>query len=76
MIEQFKICMIFGIKAFGRPGSFNATISAQNSLLRVGGTIVDRKEVMFGKIDQMSRRSRKSFGKFARSRYRSTSHWR
>lgn len=36
-------------------GSFNAAISAQNSLLRVGGLIVDRKEVMFGKIDQMSR---------------------
>jgi len=25
-------------------------------LLRVGGLIVDRKEVMFGKIDQMSRK--------------------
>ena len=37
-------------------GSFNAAISAQNSLLRVGGLIVDRKEVMFGKIDQMSRK--------------------
>ncbi len=36
-------------------GSFNAAISAQNSLLRVGGLIVDRKEVLFGKIDQMSR---------------------
>jgi hypothetical protein len=36
-------------------GSFNAAISAQNSLLKVGGLIVDRKEVMFGKIDQMSR---------------------
>ena len=36
--------------------SFNAAISAQNSLLRVGGLIVDRKEVMFGKIDQMSRK--------------------
>ena len=36
-------------------GSFNAAISAQNSLLRVGGLIVDRKEVMFGKIDQMDR---------------------
>ena len=36
-------------------GSFNAAISAQNSLLRVGGLIVDRKEVMFGKIDQMRR---------------------
>jgi len=37
-------------------GSFNAAISAQNSLLKVGGLIVDRKEVMFGKIDQMSRK--------------------
>ena len=36
-------------------GSFNAAISAQNSLLKVGGLVVDRKEVMFGKIDQMSR---------------------
>ena len=46
--------MIFGIKLW-KAGSFNAAISAQNSLLRVGGLIVDRKEVMFGKIDQMSR---------------------
>jgi hypothetical protein len=36
-------------------GSFNAAISAQNSLLKVGGLIVDRKEVKFGKVDQMSR---------------------
>ena len=36
-------------------GSFIAEISAQNSLLKVGGLIVDRKEVMFGKVDQMSR---------------------
>ena len=36
-------------------GSFNAAISAQNSLLKVGGLVVERKEVMFGKIDQMSR---------------------
>jgi len=36
-------------------GSFNAAISAQNSLLKVGGLIVDRKEVMFGKVDQMNR---------------------
>ena len=36
-------------------GSFNAAISAQNSLLKVGGLIVARKEVMFGKVDQMSR---------------------
>ena len=35
-------------------GSFNAAISAQNSLLKVGGLVVDRKEVMFGKVDQMS----------------------
>ena len=26
-----------------------------NLLLKVGGLIVDRKEVMFGKVDQMSR---------------------
>ena len=36
-------------------GSFNAAISAKNSLLKVGGLMVDRKEVMFGKVDQMSR---------------------
>jgi len=36
-------------------GSFNAAIAAQNSLLRVGGLIVDKKEVRYGKIDQMSR---------------------
>ena len=36
-------------------GSFNAAIAAQNSLLKVGGLIVDRKEVRYGKIDQMSR---------------------
>ena len=36
-------------------GSFNAAISAQNSLLKVGGLVVDRKEVMIGKVDQMSR---------------------
>ena len=36
-------------------GSFNAAIAAQNSLLRVGGLIVERKEVKFGKIDQKSR---------------------
>ena len=36
-------------------GSFNAAISAQNSLLKVGGLIFYRKEVMFGKVDQMSR---------------------
>jgi hypothetical protein len=36
-------------------GSFNAAIAAQNSLLKVGGLIVDKKEVRYGKIDQMSR---------------------
>ena len=36
-------------------GSFNAAIAAQNTLLRVGGLIVERKVVKFGKIDQMSR---------------------
>ena len=36
-------------------GSYNAAIAAQNSLLKVGGLVVDRKEVRFGKIDQMSR---------------------
>tara|TARA_R100000734_G_C3306915_1_gene97424 strand:+ start:413 stop:1018 length:606 start_codon:yes stop_codon:yes gene_type:complete len=36
-------------------GSYNAAISAQNSLLKVGGLVVDRKEVRFGKIDMMSR---------------------
>jgi uncharacterized metal-binding protein YceD (DUF177 family) len=36
-------------------GSFNAAIAAQNSLLKVGGLVVDKKEVRFGKIDQMSR---------------------
>mgnify|MGYP003133509811 CR=1 FL=1 len=36
-------------------GSFNAAIAAQNSLLKVGGLVVDKKEVRYGKIDQMSR---------------------
>jgi hypothetical protein len=36
-------------------GSFNAAIMAQNALLKVGGLVVDRKEVKYGKIDQMSR---------------------
>ncbi len=36
-------------------GSFNSAISAQNSRLKVGVLVVDRKEVMFGKVDQMSR---------------------
>ena len=46
--------MIFGTRQ-QRQAQFNAAISAQNSLLKVGGLIVDRKEVMFGKVDQMSR---------------------
>ena len=36
-------------------GSFNAAITAQNSLLKIGGLIVDRKEVKYGLVDQMSR---------------------
>jgi hypothetical protein len=36
-------------------GSYNAAIAAQNSLLKVGGLVVDKKEVRFGKIDMMSR---------------------
>lgn len=36
-------------------GSFNAAITAQNSLLKMGGLIVDRKEVKYGLVDQMSR---------------------
>ena len=36
-------------------GSFNAAVSAQGMLLKVGGLIVDRKEVKYGTIDQMSR---------------------
>ena len=36
-------------------GSFNAAIAAQNSLLKVGGLVVVKKEVRYGKIDQMSR---------------------
>ena len=38
-----------------KSGSFNAAISAQNALLKVGGLVVEKKEVRFGKIDQMSR---------------------
>ena len=38
-----------------KSGSFNAAIAAQNSLLKVGGLVVEKKEVRFGKIDQMSR---------------------
>ena len=36
-------------------GAFNAAIQAQGLLLKVGGLIVDRREVLHGKIDQMSR---------------------
>ena len=36
-------------------GSFNAAITAQNSLLKMGGLIVDRKEIKYGLVDQMSR---------------------
>jgi len=36
-------------------GNFTAAINAQNLLLKVGGLIVDRREVLHGKIDQMSR---------------------
>ncbi len=38
-----------------KSGSFNAAIAAQNALLKVGGLVVEKKEVRFGKIDQMSR---------------------
>ena len=40
--------------AWGK-GAFNAAIQAQGLLLKVGGLIVDRREVLHGKIDQMSR---------------------
>ena len=40
--------------AWGR-GAFNAAIQAQGLLLKVGGLIIDRREVLHGKIDQMSR---------------------
>ena len=40
--------------AWGK-GVFNAAIQAQGLLLKVGGLIVDRREVLHGKIDQMSR---------------------
>ena len=40
--------------AWGR-GAFNAAIQAQGLMLKVGGLIVDRREVLHGKIDQMSR---------------------
>ena len=36
-------------------GAYNAAIQAQGLLLKVGGLIVDRREVLHGKIDQMSR---------------------
>jgi hypothetical protein len=36
-------------------GSYNAAVAAQGMLLKVGGLIVDRKEVKYGTIDQMSR---------------------
>lgn len=36
-------------------GAFNAAIQAQGLLLKVGGLIIDRREVLHGKIDQMSR---------------------
>jgi hypothetical protein len=35
--------------------NFTAAINAQNLLLKMGGLIVDRREVLHGKIDQMSR---------------------
>jgi hypothetical protein len=35
--------------------NFTAAINAQNLLLKVGGLIVDRREVLHGKVDQMSR---------------------
>ena len=35
--------------------NFTAAINAQNLLLKLGGLIVDRREVLHGKIDQMSR---------------------
>ena len=53
MIGQFKIYMILD-KALEH-GSFNAAITAQNSLLKMGGLIVDRKEIKYGLVDQMSR---------------------
>mgnify|MGYP003625651712 CR=1 FL=1 len=36
-------------------GAYNAAIQAQGLLLKVGGLIVDRREVLHGKIDQMDR---------------------
>ena len=50
--EQLKI---YDIDQALEQGSSNAAIAAQNSLLKVGGLIVDKKEVRYGKIDQMSR---------------------
>ena len=40
--------------AWGK-GAFNAAIQAQGLLLKVGGLIIDKREVLHGKIDQMSR---------------------
>jgi hypothetical protein len=40
--------------AWGK-GAFNAAIQAQGLLLKVGGLIIDRREVLHGKIHQMSR---------------------
>ena len=36
-------------------GSYSAAIQAQGLLLKVGGLIVDRREILHGKIDQMDR---------------------
>ena len=36
-------------------GAYNAAIQAQGLLLKVGGLIVDRRDVLHGKIDQMDR---------------------
>jgi len=35
--------------------NFTAAINAQNLLMKLGGLIVDRREVLHGKVDQMSR---------------------
>ena len=35
--------------------NFTAAINAQNLLMKVGGLIIDRREVLHGKVDQMSR---------------------
>ena len=36
-------------------GAFNAAIQAQGLLLKLNGLLIDRREVLHGKIDQMSR---------------------